>query len=258
MHAFAAASQGQSLGAWAYVALLAATAAGYMGVPFIGTVAIGTAAVFASQGELNIVAVLIVAAAGNEIGGLLGYKIGDHWGRRILEHPGPALQWRKKTMAKGEDVYQKWGRLAVFFTPALVSGALRMKFGQFAVWNFFAGAAFVLSVGPAAYGAGRVSSGHHDWVSVGMLVGGVVVGVLCVVLGVRHHRRYKARRSLATIPGKQESRSAAREHPQPPGAVGEAFRDPPAELARDDSKRAVPEHHLRPLPPTPGSDNGRS
>jgi hypothetical protein len=81
---------------------------------------------------------------------------------------------------------------------------------------------------------------------------------LFVVLGVRHHRRYKARRSLATIPGKQESRSTAREHQQPPGAVGEAFRDPPAELARDDSKRAVPEHHLGPLPPTPGSDNGRS
>ena len=83
MHALAAASQGQSLGAWAYLAVLAATAAGYMGVPFIGTVAIATAAVFASQGELNIAAVLIVSAAGNEIGGLLGYKIGDRWGRRI-------------------------------------------------------------------------------------------------------------------------------------------------------------------------------
>jgi membrane protein DedA with SNARE-associated domain len=64
-----------------------------------------------------------------------------------------------------------------------------MKFGQFAVWNFFAGAVFVLAVGPAAYGAGRVASGHHDLVSVGMLVGGVAVGALCVVLGVRHHRR---------------------------------------------------------------------
>jgi membrane protein DedA with SNARE-associated domain len=67
-----------------------------------------------------------------------------------------------------------------------------MKFGQFAVWNFFAGAVFVLAVGPAAYGTGRVASGHHDLVSVGMLVGGVAVGALCVVLGVRHHRRRRA------------------------------------------------------------------
>ena len=193
MHVLAAAgSSADSPGVWAYLAILAATAAGYMGVPFIGTAAIGAAAVFASQGKLNIAAVLIVAVIGNEVGGLLGYKIGDRWGRRILEHPGPALEWRKKTLAKGETIYQKWGRLAVFFTPALVSGALRMRFGQFAVWNFFAGAVFVLSVGPAAYGAGRVASGHHDLVSVGMLAGGVTVGALCVVLGVRHHCRRRA------------------------------------------------------------------
>ena len=199
MHVLAAAgSSANGPGVWAYLAILAATAAGYMGVPFIGTAAIGAAAVFASQGKLNIAAVLIVAVIGNEVGGLLGYKIGDRWGRRILEHPGPALEWRKKTLAKGETIYQKWGRLAVFFTPALVSGALRMKFGQFAVWNFFAGAVFVLAVGPAAYGAGRVASGHHDLVSVGMLVGGVAVGALCVVLGVRHRRR---RAALGNHPG---------------------------------------------------------
>src|SRR5215469_14914438 len=128
----AAGSSANGPGVWTYLAILAATAAGYMGVPFVGTAAIGAAAVFASQGKLNIAAVLIVAVIGNEVGGLLGYKIGDRWGRRILEHPGPALEWRKKTLAKGETIYQKWGRLAVFFTPALVSGALRMKFGQFA------------------------------------------------------------------------------------------------------------------------------
>ena len=207
MHVLAAADGSANRpGAWAYLVILVATAAGYMGVPFIGTAAIGAAAVFASQGKLNIAAALIAAVIGNEVGGLLGYKIGDRWGRRILEHPRPALQWREKTLAKGETIYQKWGRLALFFTPALVSGALRMKFGQFAVWNFFAGTVFVLSVGPAAYGAGKVASGHHDLVSVGMLVGGVAVGALCVVLGVRHHRRHRARELVA----------ADRAEPEPP------------------------------------------
>ena len=36
---------------------------GYMGIPFIGTVAIGAAAVFASQGELNIAAKVVLQAA---------------------------------------------------------------------------------------------------------------------------------------------------------------------------------------------------
>ena len=214
MHVLAGAdSSTHRLGLWAYLAVFAATAAGYMGVPFIGTAAIGAAAVFASQGELNIAAVLIVAVIGNEIGGLLGYKIGDRWGRGILEHAGPALEWRTKTLAKGEAIYQTWGRLAVFLTPALVSGTLKMKFRQFAVWNFFAGAVFVLSVGPAAYGVGRVASGHHDLVSVGMLVGGVAVGALFVVLGVRHHRRHRASRSAPAAGNEPELPSARARSP---------------------------------------------
>jgi hypothetical protein len=61
---------------------------------------------------------------------------------------------RKKAVAKGEEVSRKWGRAAVFCTPSLVSGAMNMKFSQSAIWAFFAGAAFILSVGPAAYGRG--------------------------------------------------------------------------------------------------------
>ena len=98
----------------------------------------------------------------------------------------------------------------MFFTPALVSGVLRMKLGQFVVWNFFAGAVFVLSVGPAAYGAGKVASGHHDLISVGMLVGGLAVGALCVVLGVRHHRRHRARGSVAVDQAEPEPPSDTR------------------------------------------------
>jgi len=200
MYSIAAAGSSSGTGIWAYLAVFAATAAGYMGIPLIGTAAIGAAAVLASQGQLNIAAVLIVAAVGSEVGGLLGFQIGDRWGRQLLEHPGPALGMRKKAVAKGEEVYQKWGRAAVFFTPALVSGTMNMKLSQFAIWNFFAGAAFVLSVGPAAYGAGKVSTGHHDPVSLGMLIGGLALGAGCVLLAMRHHRRHKARQPGAGTP----------------------------------------------------------
>jgi membrane protein DedA with SNARE-associated domain len=197
MHLLATAAQPSAPGAWAYLVVFAAAAAGYMGIPVIGTAVIGGAAVLASQGELNIAAVLIVAALGCEVGGLGGFRIGGHWGRQLLERPGPALEWRKKTVAKGEEVYQKWGRAAVFVTPSIVSGALDMKFSQFVVWNFLAGTVFVVSVGAGAYGVGKVSTGHTDPVSVGMLIGGVVVAALCVVLVARHRRRLKAPASAA-------------------------------------------------------------
>ena len=60
-----AASSSSGIGLWAYLAVFAATAAGYMGIPIIGTAAIGAAAVLSSQGQLIITAVLIVAAIGN-------------------------------------------------------------------------------------------------------------------------------------------------------------------------------------------------
>jgi membrane protein DedA with SNARE-associated domain len=197
MHPLAAAGPSNAVGAWAYVVLFFAAAAGYMGVPVIGTAVIGFAAVLASQGRLNIAAVLIVAALGCEVGGLGGFRIGYHWGRALLERPGPALDFRKKAVAKGEEVYQKWGRAAVFVTPSIVSGALEMKWRQFVVWNFFAGTVFVVSVGASAYGAGKISAGHHDAVSWGMLIGGLAVAVACLVAVRYHLRRHKARLAAA-------------------------------------------------------------
>lgn len=207
MQPLAAASSPSALGFWAYLAIFVAAAAGYMGVPLIGTAVIGAAAVLASQDRLNIAAVLLVAVIGCEIGGLGGFRIGYRWGLEVLEHPGPGLAWRKKAVAKGEAVYQKWGRLAVFVTPSIVSGALEMKFRQFAIWNFLAASAFVLAVGPTAYGAGKVSTGHHDPVSLGMLIGGIAVIAVCAVIARRDYRRRKARRSSAGRPAQPPDRA---------------------------------------------------
>ena len=201
MYPLAAAGPPAAVGDWAYLVLFLAAAAGYMGVPIVGSAVIGVAAVLASQGRLNIVAVLIVAAIGCEVGGLGGFRIGYRWGRALLVRPGPALAWREKAVAKGDEVYQKWGRAAVFVTPSIVSGALEMKWREFVVWNFLAGTVFVVSVGAGAYGVGKVSTGHHDPVSWGMLIGGVAVAVACLWLVGYHRRRHKAR--LATAAAQQ-------------------------------------------------------
>ena len=181
MHVLAAAGPSSAVGAWAYLVVFAAAAAGYMGVPLIATAVIGAAAVVASQGELNIAAVLVAGAIGCEIGGLGGFRIGARWGRQLLEHPGPGLAWRKKAVAKGEAVYQKWGRAAVFITPSIVSGALDMKFSQFVVWNF--SPAGVRGVGRRRglrRGQGLDRSSRRG--EPGMLIGGVAVATACIVL----------------------------------------------------------------------------
>jgi membrane-associated protein len=198
MHAFAAAAETQAYGAGAYLAVFALMALSFAGIPAIGGAVVGWAAVLASQGKLNIVAVLIVAALGAEAGGLAGYGIGARWGRKLMERPGRWLEQRQKAVVKAEAVYAKWGRLAVFFTSTLISGMLKMKYSQFVVWNFIVGAVFVLSVGPAAYGAGKVSASEQDAGSLVALVAGLAIAAGCVTLAAGYYRRRKARRALAS------------------------------------------------------------
>lgn len=195
MHSLATASSASMGGLWAYLAVFLLVMIGWAGIPAIGGTVIAGAAVLASQGKLNIVAVLIVSVLATEAGGLIGYAVGLRWGREIMSHPGPWLRRRQEAVGTGEALYAKWGRLAVFFTPCIVSGIARMNRAQFAVWNLLAGAVYVLSVGPAAYGAGKITSGQQGLEGGGSLIAGVAVGVVAFVLARRHHRRQKARRS---------------------------------------------------------------
>jgi hypothetical protein len=45
--------------------------------------------------------------------------------------------------------------MAVFFTPAMISGILSMKYSLLVAWKFVVGAVYVLSVGSAACGTGN-------------------------------------------------------------------------------------------------------
>jgi membrane protein DedA with SNARE-associated domain len=197
VHTIAAASSAEPYGAWAYLAVFALMALSFAGIPAVGATVVAWAAVMASQGKLNIFVVLIVAALGAEAGGLAGYGIGHRWGRKLLDHPDRWQERRQKIMASAETIYAKWGRLAVFFTSTIVSGTLRMKYSQFVVWNFIVGAVYVLSVGPAAYGAGKASADQQDAGSLSAMIAGLAIAGGAVMLAARYYRRRKARRLLA-------------------------------------------------------------
>jgi membrane protein DedA with SNARE-associated domain len=179
---------------WQYALLFLAVMASWTGVPFIGGVAAGGAGVAASQGQLNLAAVILVATVAGEVGGLLGYAIGDRWGRHLLERPGKRQAGRQKMVERGEQAYAKWGRAAVFFTPAIVSGTAKMHHGQFAVWNFFASLGFAVSVCASSYGFGRIATGHDSFHDIAILTLGLAAGALLAALTVRHRRRVKARK----------------------------------------------------------------
>jgi membrane protein DedA with SNARE-associated domain len=178
---------------WQYLLLFLAVAASWAGVPAVGTAALGAAAVAASQGKLNLAAVIVVAAIAGEAGGLGGYAIGRRWGRQLLERPGRHQARREKMVERGEKLYARWGWLAVFVTPAIVSGTAKMRPYQFALWNLLDSLGWTLSVAASAYGVARLATGHHTWHDIAILVIGLGAGALLTVAAVRRHRRRTAR-----------------------------------------------------------------
>jgi membrane protein DedA with SNARE-associated domain len=169
--------------------LFLAVTLSWIGIPVIGGTAAGAAGLAASQGAMDLAAVLLVSTIAAEIGGLVGYAVGARWGRQLLGRPGKHQARREKIMAAGEQAYAKWGRVAVFFTPSFVSGTAKMQHRQFAVWNLLAATLFSVSVVASAYGLGRIVTGHHTLRDIAILVVGAGAGFLIGRDVARHRRR---------------------------------------------------------------------
>jgi membrane protein DedA with SNARE-associated domain len=150
--------------------------------------------VAASQRRLDLAAVIVVATVAGEAGGIGGYAIGRRWGRQLLERPGRHRARREKIEERGERLYARWGWLAVFVTPAIVSGTAKMPPYRFAVWNLLDSLGWTVSVAASAYGIGRLATGHHGWHDIAVLVIGLGIGALFTVVAVRRHRRQQSRR----------------------------------------------------------------
>ena len=191
---------------WQYLLLFLAVAASWAGVPIIGTAALGTAAVAASQDKLDLAAVIVIAVLAGEAGGMGGYAIGRRWGRRLLDRPGKHQAGREKMMQRGERLYARWGWLAVFVTPAVVSGTAKMPPYRFALWNLLDSLGWSVSVAASAYGVGRLATGHHTGHDIAILLIGLAAGVL-VAAAVRRHRRRRTQRLGPIVNGASENPS---------------------------------------------------
>jgi membrane-associated protein len=134
-----------------------------MGVPVPGETALITAGVLAERGQLNIVPVIVIAAAAAIVGDNIGYVIGRKGGRRLLLAPGPLEHHRRKVIEHGEPFFERHGPKAVFLgrwfaglriAAAWLAGMNKMDWRVFLFWNALGGIAWATSVGLAAYALG--------------------------------------------------------------------------------------------------------
>jgi membrane protein DedA with SNARE-associated domain len=168
--------------------------ASWAGVPGAGEAALITGAVFAARGRLDIATVLLAAFVGANIGGLVGWGAGLRVGETVAGAPGPLYRWRRRALRSGERFYERWGVLAVYFTPSWIAGVHKLRPAKFIPANAISALIWTLLIGLGTYLIGpSVAEIASDVGLVGLiLIGCAVVGVV-VANTIRRRRKRRNR-----------------------------------------------------------------
>jgi membrane protein DedA with SNARE-associated domain len=138
-----------------------------MGVPSPGETALVLAAVLASQGKLEIWLVILIGVASAIVGDNTGFLLGRHFGRDVLEAPGPFHRRRVTVIKAGDRFFERHGPKAVFFArwialirfaAAWLAGINGMPFRQFFFWNALGGISWGVTYGLVGYFAGSAAA----------------------------------------------------------------------------------------------------
>jgi membrane protein DedA with SNARE-associated domain len=169
-----------------------------MGVPSPGETALVLAAVLASQGQLNIWLVILIGASSAILGDNIGYYLGRHLGRDVLEGAGPFRARRVRMMAIGDRYFKAHGAKTVFigrwialirFATAWLAGINEMPFRTFFPWNAAGGITWAVTYGLVGYYGGDAVAHVFERVGViAAIVLGVAIVVAVVVWQVRERR----------------------------------------------------------------------
>jgi membrane protein DedA with SNARE-associated domain len=178
-----------------YPALFGLIMAEAGGAPVPGETALIAAGALAGQGRLDLAVVLVLAASAAIIGDNIGYAIGRHGGRRLLERPGRFAASRRRVLETGEPFFERHGPKAVFFGrwilglrvwASWLAGITRMPWQSFLVFNALGGISWAVTVGTLAYLAGdAIGTLVRDLGIVAL----AVVAVGAAMLFVMHRRR---------------------------------------------------------------------
>jgi membrane protein DedA with SNARE-associated domain len=169
------------------------------GIPVApGEIAVVSGGIEASQHQLNLAAVIVVAATAAIVGDNIGYVIGRQGGRRLLVAPGPFVRQRRRAVQLGDPFFEKHGPKAVFYgrwLPILrvfaswFAGATRMPWPKFAAWNAAGGILWAISIAVLGYTLGATAKTVvNDIGAYGLILMALGIGT-AFVLHKRHQRR---------------------------------------------------------------------
>jgi membrane protein DedA with SNARE-associated domain len=126
-----------------YLVLFVLVAIMGAGLPGPGDAALIAAGTLAGEGTLNVWIVVEVAMVAWMLGSVVGYVIGVHGGRKLLDHPGHFEKSRRKLLAKGDRAFSRYEFVASMTMPAFVSGLFRVRFFVFILGALVAGIGWI-------------------------------------------------------------------------------------------------------------------
>jgi membrane-associated protein len=136
------------------------------GVPVPGETVLLFASFLAfSEERLHLPWIILVATLACTLGDNLGYAIGHHGGRPLLERWKHVFRIRQSHIEHGERLFLRYGAGTVFFARFIagmriiagpLAGVLRMPWRKFVLFNFLGAAAWVTAISGTGY-----IFGHH-------------------------------------------------------------------------------------------------
>jgi membrane-associated protein len=192
-----------------YAAVFALVAVETMGIPVPAETALVAAALLAHNGQMSLVTLILVAAAGAIIGDNIGFAIGRRYGRRLFLVSGPFEHHRKRVLEVGEPFFAKHGPKAVFLgrwvaglriASAWLAGMNKMPWPTFLFWNALGGICWSISICVAIYLLGEAADK-----AIGYIGGGALALVVIALAGFFLYRR---RQRTAAVDARDTSSGA--------------------------------------------------
>lgn len=177
------------------------------GIPLPGETTLMFAAFLAfSERHLTLWGIILVGIVACTIGDNLGYWIGYHGGRPLLDHQRRIFRVSEEHLRRGENFFQRFGSFTVFFARFIfgmriltgpLAGVLKMPWRKFFLCNFLGATLWVSVVGCLGYFFGsrwEWLASRLQWIEIALVV--VLVGMFFRV------------RSQSTATHRQRSASA--------------------------------------------------
>jgi membrane protein DedA with SNARE-associated domain len=175
-----------------YLGLAVAALASWAGLPGPGEAALVAAGILAAHHHIDIFEAVVVAWLGATTGGMIGWLVGVRAGRAVLTAPGPLYRMRQAALERGDRFFERFGAVAVFFTPSWVAGIHGMSAKRFLPANAVAALTWSIIVGGGAFFVGPPIL---DLIADLGLVSAIVIACLAVaaLAGALRHRSRRRR-----------------------------------------------------------------